>query len=161
MKACHTEVMKMIRELEEQKSLLLQKEDEISTVSYREDEKKIDEGYSYDSVRKSVRELDDRVRKLRSTLAKANCTVKVDKFNVTIGEALIMLAQLQHERMQVESLARRRQITRRITANGVLEFTECAYDIQKASDDAKALRDTINDLQMAIDRANLTNFVEV
>lgn len=161
MLVCHTEVMKMIKELEGQKLLLIRKEDECSTVSYKEGEPKLDTGYNYAEMRDSIEELDTRIRHLRSVLARANCEVYVDKFDITLGEALVMLAQLQSERSQVESLAARRQISRRITMNGVLEFTECVYDTARAEADAKVLRETINDLQMAIDRANLTNYVEV
>ena len=38
MKICHTHAMKMIKELEEQKRLLIEKEDENCIVSYKEGE---------------------------------------------------------------------------------------------------------------------------
>ena len=161
MKVCHTEVMKLIKELEEQKSILLSKEDESCTVSFKEGEEKITNGYNYAETRQKINEIDARIRFLRSVLAKANCTVLVDKFNVTIGEALVMLAQLQNQRAHLESLARNKQLSRRITMNGVLEFTECLYSTEQAQSDAKALRQTIAELQMCIDRANLVNFVEI
>ncbi len=161
MKVCHTEIMKMIKELENQKDTLIDKENERATISYKEGEEKLDSGYDYLETRDAIENIDSRIRHLRVLLAKANCSVRVDKFDVTIGEALIMLAQLQDERAQVENLARRRQISRRLTMNGVLEFTECAYDTDRAQADAKLLRETISDLQMAIDRANLTNYIEI
>ncbi len=161
MKVCHTEVMKMIKELEEQKTILLDKELEECVVSYKEGEEKLCGSYNYQETRKKIGEIDVRIRILRATLAKANCSVLVDGFNITIGEALVMLAQLQNQRSQVENLAKRKQITRRITMNGVLEFSECLYDTVQAESDAQALRKTISDLQMAIDRANLVNYVEV
>lgn len=161
MKACHTEVMKIIKELEETKTRLLRKEDETCTVSYKEGEKKLDGNYNYEETRYNIRGIDEKIRRLRSTLAKANCYVLIDNFNITIGEALVMLAQLQGERHQLESLANHMQISRRLTMNGVLEMTECLYDTAKAEADAKACREKISELQMAIDRANLINYVEI
>ncbi len=161
MHVCHTEVMKMIKELEAQKQMLIRKEDERCTISYKEGEERLAPDYDYAEMRDAIEDVDSRIRHLRSVLARANCEVYVDKFDITLGEALVMLAQLQQEKVQVETLAARRQITRRITMNGVLEFTECLYDTERAEADAKVLRETINDLQMAIDRANLTNYVEV
>ena len=161
MKVCHTQVMKLIKELVEQKRLLIEKEDENSVVSYKEGEERLPSEYDYAQMRAQLRALDDRVRALRGVLAKANCTVTVEPFGITVGEALVMLAQLQAEKVQVESLAGRRQISRRITPNGVVEYTECIYDVAGAGEDAKALREKIGELQMAIDRANLTNYVEI
>ncbi len=85
----------------------------------------------------------------------------VDGFGVTIGEALVMLAQLQSERERTEFLASQKKISRRITQNGVLEYTECLYDPEKAKADSQALRKKISDLQMAIDRTNLNNIIEI
>lgn len=161
MKVCQTQAMKMIKELEEQKRLLLLKEDETSAESYKEGEGRLPSDYDYAKTRQSVREIDDRVRALRFVLAKANCSVIAEPFGVTLGEALVMLAQLQSEKAQIESLAARRQKTRRITPNGVVEYTECVYSVADAEADVKKLREKINELQMAIDRANLTNFVEI
>ncbi|MBQ8351816.1 MAG: hypothetical protein IJY20_07225 [Clostridia bacterium] len=80
---------------------------------------------------------------------------------MTIGEGLVMLAQWNAEYERLSELACRQQITRRITANGVLEYTECLYcagDVQK---DCKKLRRKISALQVAIDRANLTSTLEI
>ncbi len=161
MKVCNTEAMKLIKEYEEQKRMMIVAEDDDCAASYKEGEKKIDNGYSYDKVRAAVREIDDKIRHIRSKLAQSNCTTQVEGFGVTLGEALVMLAQLQSERQQIESLAARKQLTRRLTVNGVLEYTECLYDIEKAKADAQALRKKISALQIAIDRANLNAFIEI
>lgn len=161
MKVCHTQAIKMIKELEEQKSRLIMKEDEVCIISYKEGETKIPTDYDYKKMRAEIRALDEKIRKIKTKLALANSTVKVDGFDITIGEALVFLAQLQNERSQVESLSRRRQISRRITANGVLEYTECNYDVNEALNDSQSIRDTISELQIAIDRANLINYIEV
>lgn len=161
MKVCHTQAMKLIKELEEQKRLLIEREDENCVVSYKEGEERLPSGYDYGKMREEIRALDGRVRSLRAALARANCEVRAEPFGITIGEALVMLAQLQAERGQTESLAGRRQVSRRITPNGVVEYTECAYDVARAAEDVKALRGKIAELQMAIDRANLTNYIEI
>ena len=161
MKVCHTVAMKAIKEYEEQKRVLLESENRNCAVSYKENEKKITNDYNYDAVRKEVAIIDEKIRKVKSILAYANATVKVDTFNITIGEALVLLAQLQKEKEQVEYLASRTQLTRRITPNGVLEYTECSYDVEKAKKDAVDLRNKISNLQIAIDRANLTNYIEI
>ena len=161
MKVCHAEVMKLIKELEKQKADVLLTERDGCLISYKEGEEPLAGEYDYEAVRREVRRLDTRIRELRATLAKANCRVLVEPFHVTIGEALVMLAQLQNERSELEMLAGYRQRTRRITSNGVLEYTECAFDVRRAASDAAALRGRIGELQVAIDRANLNSLVEI
>ncbi len=161
MKVCLTEAIKTVKEYEEQKELLIRQEDECSKAMYKEGEDKITNGYDYETIREDIRDLDTKIRKIKVMLAKANQEVLVEGFDVSICEALIMLAQLQAEKGQINSIASSKQIDRRITANGVIEFTECLYDVNKAKADVQQLRRTITQLQMAIDRANLTNYIEI
>lgn len=161
MKICHMEAMKEIKALEEDKSLILDNERISNKVSYKEGEAKVDTGYSYSDTRKRIEEIDTKVRKIRSALALANCTVTLDGFDCTIGEGLVLLAQLNAEYQRLEDMASERQMYRRITANGVLEYTECLYDVKKVAEEQKALRRKISALQVAIDRANLLNLIEV
>ena len=161
MKVCHTEAMKLIKELEKQKDELVEFEDRNSIVSYKEGETPIDSGYGYETTREQIRAIDDRIRAVRTVLARANTEVIAEPFGITIGEALVLLAQLQGERVQVESLTGRNPLTSEITYNGVIRFTRCNYGVKQAEADAGALRKRISELQIAIDRANLTNYIEI
>ena len=161
MKVCHTEAMKLIKELEKQKDELVEFEDRNSIVSYKEGETPIDSGYAYGTTREQIRAIDDRIRAVRTALGRANTEVIAEPFGITIGEALVLLAQLQGERVQVESLTGRNPLTSEITYNGVIRFTRCNYDVKQAEADAGALRKRISELQIAIDRANLTNYIEI
>ena len=144
MKICHTQAMKQIKELEAQKEALIDFEDDNCVLSYKEGEAKTVSSYDYAKTR-------DEIEKL----------VKVDGFNVTLGEALIMLAQMQNKKAQLESLSFKKQKSRSVTYNGVVEYSECVYDVEAVKAELKDLRLRISDLQIAIDRANLTNYIEV
>ncbi|MDE6105084.1 MAG: hypothetical protein K2G38_05350 [Clostridia bacterium] len=161
MKVCNSEAMKLIKELEERKKQVIYTEDNRSRVSYKEGEEMKPTKYDYAATRKEIAEIDERIRKIKHALAKANCTVKVDDFNITIGEALVYLAQLNAEYSRLETLSSYDKLARRITANGVLEYTECLYDPETAEKDQKETYSKICKLQIAIDRANLNNFIEV
>lgn len=160
MKVCHTEAMKILKELDQRKQQAICTEDMYCKVSYREGEAKTESDYDYFATREEIAEVDKRAMKIRAELTKANCTVKVND-ELTICEALIYLAQLQSRRMQLEDLAANCQLSRRITPNGTLEYTECTYDVKQAKLDLQQVRNEINSLQMAIDRANLNNYIEV
>ena len=161
MKMCNSEAMKAIKELEEKKKNILYIENTRSRISYKEGEKKVQTNYEYAATRNSIAEIDERIRTIKHALAVCNCTAVVDDFGITIGEALVYLAQLNAEYRQLDSLSNYIKLSRRITANGVLEYTECLYDPDEATKEMETLHARICKLQVAIDRANLTNYIEV
>lgn len=161
MKMCHSEVIKYIKELESKKNVLLRQERNDCTYTYQDENSKIVPPYSYEQTRKAVDALDAKIRHLRHVLAVANSKVTVDDFDVTIGEALVMLAQLQNKCEILSAMSSNQQISQHSTYSGKMEITVCNYNVEQALKDYEALRITINRLQVAIDRANLTNFVEV
>ena len=101
------------------------------------------------------------MRRIKHVISKANCEIIIDGFGISICEGLILLAQYRKEYDRLSRLAGRDQVTRRITPNGVLEYTECLYDVKQAAQAQKDLNATIGKLQVAIDRANLVNEIEV
>ena len=161
MKMCHSEVIKYIKELESKKHVFLRFESSNCTYTYQDENAKIVPEYSYNDTRRAVDILDTKIRKLRHALAVANCTVIVDEFNVTIGEALVMLAQYQNKCDLLSEMSSRQQISQRSSYSGKMDITCCNYDVATALKDYENLRLVISRLQVAIDRANLTNFVEV
>ena len=161
MKVCIAEAMKLIKDLEEEKDMLVYGENRRCTVSYKEGEEKVLPDYNYAATRKRIAELDGEVRRIKHIISKANCEILLDGFGISICEGLILLAQYRKEYDRLSRLAAKDQVTRRITPNGVLEYTECLYDVKQAAQAQKDLNVTIGKLQVAIDRANLVNEIEV
>lgn len=161
MKICNMEAMKKIKQLEEEINILQNEERMNCVVSYKEGEKKTAPAYDYAKTRKLINEANDEIRRIKYALQVANTTYKVDNFNISISEALVYLAQLNAEYSRLSLLSNRTKISRRITANGVLEYTECQYDPEKVKEDQKNLYAKINKLQVSIDRANLNCFIDL
>ena len=161
MKVCNSEAMKKVKALEEELNKLRFNEAQNSMISYKEGEKKIKVDYDYSKTRKEIEKINAEIRKIKNALAVANSTFKIDEFSITIGEALVYLAQLNSEYNNLSQLASRNKISRRITQNGVLEYTECTYDTDEAKKDQKEVFAKIGKLQVAIDRANLNCFIEI
>ena len=118
-------------------------------------------GEEYGATRKRVAEIDAVVLRIRFAFAMANTAVALEGFDRTVAEGLVWIAQLQEKRRQLETLAGAIQLTRRITPNGILEYTERLYDVGAAKVQAAETVRTIHALQVAIDRANLLNFSEI
>lgn len=161
MKVCNAEAMKMVKMLDSDLNTLRYNETVNCIVSYKEGEKKTLANYDYAKTRKEVERINAEIRKIKKALAVANSTFIIDEFNMTIGEALVYLAELNVEYNNLNNLANRNKVTRRITQNGVLEYTECTYDPEKAKKDQKEIYTKIGKLQVAIDRANLNCFIEI
>ena len=161
MRICNTKAMKLIKDYEKEKRYLINQENNNFLISYKEGEEKIRNKYDYKETRKKIDEIDNKVRQIKVALAKSNTVTKVDDFDITINEALVLLAQLENKKSHLEGLTGFQQLSRRITPNGVIEYTECLYDIENVKSDIDTLQEEISNLQIAIDRANLTSFIEI
>lgn len=158
---CNSEAMKVIKELEEKKKKIIYNENARSKVLYKEGEEKVLNNYDYAQTRKQVEEIDGRIRKIKHALAVSNSKTVLPEFSITIGEALVYVAQLNAEYAQLETLSSFNKLSRRITTNGVLEYTECLYDPDAIILDMEELHSKICKLQVSIDRANLTSIIDV
>lgn len=162
MKKCNTELMKEIKILEEKKNDILTLEQEECKITYLDGEKKMSSLYSYDGVRKEVDDIDSKIRRYKSLLAYSNATTKVEEFDMTIGECLIYLASLNSKKTYLTSFASKKQKSRiSSTYNNKVEYTELLYDVNKVKQELEDLQRLIAKLQMAIDRTNLTNLIEI
>ncbi len=162
MKKCNAELMKEIKILEEKKNDILTLEQEECKITYLDGEKKMSSLYSYDTVRKEVDEIDSKIRRYKSLLAYSNATTKVEEFDMTIGECLIYLASLNSKKTYLTSFASKKQKSRiSSTYNNKVEYTELLYDVNKVKQELEDLQRLIAKLQMAIDRTNLTNLIEI
>lgn len=161
MKKCNAEIMKMIKDLETKKAKLLDYQNRNSTTSYLEKEKPIPSTYSYDETKKEIDELDKEIRRLRGILNYANVTTMIDEFNISVNEALIYLAQLTGRLDRLSLMVSRNKISRVSLRNtNVAEYTVINYDLDTVKKDYQETRDLICKLQIAIDRSNLTNFID-
>lgn len=163
MKKCNTEIMKDIKTLEEMKTDLLNYENSNYSHTYSKDEEPIINGYDYSEVKGKIKTINEKVRYLKGLLAHSNVTTIVDGFDMTIGESLIYLAQLNGEKERIKKLASRKPLVRGAGRpfDSSTEYTELEYDPEVAKTDLIQVTDTIYKLQLAIDRTNLTNMIDV
>jgi len=160
MKLCLKEIMKRITLLEQLKNEVLSNERIRLSTTYATGEEKIPVDYSFSDTRKTVTELDEAIRFLKHKLHYANATVEVAEFGMTLGECIIYMAQLNNEKFNLELMARREQKSRRTVQGGVVEWTELNYDLAECAEAVKKITETVMQLQLVIDRTNLTYEIE-
>jgi len=161
MQMYNIEIMKKIKLLEQNKVDTLAEESRIHFVTYLTEKDKFDNGYNFALTRKKIDDIDTEIRKYKRLLNYSNATTMVEEFSMTLGECLVYMAQLNREMWVLETMSKKEPLTRRITQNGVIEYTELNYDKSECQARLTWVIETVAKLQIAIDRANLTNIIEV
>ena len=162
MKKCNTQIMKEIKKLEEYRTKWINVERANCTVSYLQDEEPVLPDYDYETTRVNIDHLDNEIRRLKGLLAYSNVTTIVDGFDMNINDALIYLAQLKQKEAHFNFLMNKNKIDRSTTGFGsaVIQFTKILYDQDVVREELNIVTETIMQLQMAIDRTNLTNMID-
>lgn len=161
MKMCNAEIIKKIKHLEQKKLQILQDEKQTCTTTYITESDKISVTYNFTETRQVVEQIDNEVRHLKCLLSVVNSTVRIDGFDMTIGESLVYLAQLNSKRGVLEKMAGKQEKCRNSTYNGEVEYVELNYSLSDCRQQLENIQNEIQRLQMEIDRTNLSNMVEV
>ena len=161
MQMCNAEIIKKVKLLEQNKSDILMEELRSHQVTYQNEKDRFDYGYSFAETRDKINTLDAEIRKLKRLLNLSNATTVVPEFSMTLGECLVYLAQLNREMSTVATLARKQDKTTDTRYGGVVEYTVLNYDKAECQAKLEWLKDTIAQLQITIDRTNLTNMIEI
>jgi len=118
--------------------------------------------YDYENVRNELSNLYQQELKIRSILAKFNTETKADGTDMSMQEALVRIAQLRGEIKILSKLANAKEYfdvkgdyySRTTVTNKVL------YDISRATENLKEAQRELTTLQMAVDKTNLTTFID-
>jgi len=161
MKLCNAEIMKRIKLLEQEKSEIEEEEQRLCTTTYQSDLDKLSSDYDFKDTRSKIGNINGDIRDLKHLLNLSNSTVSSGYYHMTIGECLIYMAQLNKEKEILENLVRKEQVSRHSTYNGVIEYTKLNYDKAECKERLKKTQEDIAEIQIAIDRTNLTNMIEI
>ena len=162
MQKCLKEIIKQIAALEQQKEEILSDEAQNCIAKYGSNEEIPKSEYDFGTTRDCIKDIDDKTRRLRHELHHANATVQIPEFGMTIGECIILMAQLGKEKALLTRMARREKKERRQPGYGnTVEWVVLNYDKDECRKRLKEVGDKITSIQIAIDRINLTHMVDV
>lgn len=157
---------KYLKGLAAEKDLLLSNETRDSTYVLAADENEEAPEYSYDDTRAKVDEIDHETLAIRHALHKFNMDTVLPESNITIDEALVLLAQMSAKARRLNTMRNKKEKERADSRgfgrfNNVIEYEYANYDIAKADADYRELSDCIFKLQLELDLANQTKTFEV
>lgn len=161
MKLSIKEAMKFISRLEDELNDVLSYEKRESYIVYLEREQKEETDYNFLEVSEELTDLRNKIRSVKNKINIANFNTTIEYDNLTIAEALILLAQLNSNYSRLSRLSSNKQITRRTTYDASIEYTEMLYDVNKVRKLAQEELEKIHLLQTAIDKANILTTIEV
>ena len=168
MKKCNAELMKELKIIQEELSEKKSKVINESVVRYYENEEEPDKSFNYEELTKEIKDLYEKEQNIKKLLAYSNATTKLINYSsdITIGEGLVMLAELNSYLSAINMLKRNNQIIKKVEhakfegdKDRVL-VTEYLYDLKKVESEIKSTKEKIHALQVAIDITNLCNMIE-
>lgn len=159
-----TLLMKELNFLKKEASRIHGEDSERSYAPLNENlEFKYDTGYSYEKNRKEMERIHQEELRIKSALAKFNSTTKACGLELTIAEALVRIAQLKNEISTLAILANRAEYMETTLdgyRSGKTATNKINYDQSKVIEDLKRLEKELSDIQIAVDKTNLTTFIE-
>ena len=113
-----------------------------------------------------IMDLSAKVRLLRKKAAEANLTTRLDYPpegpKLTLAEGITLLSQLLRERESVQRLIGEPERKREsFGIAGGYHYRTATYDLEKMTEYAQQLDESIRKLRTSIDRANVNTFIEL
>ncbi|VEU79889.1 hypothetical protein [Haploplasma axanthum] len=161
MKLSIKEAMKMIARFENDIQELLDIERRESFIIYLANEEVTKTDYIFDKANSNLDLYQEQIRQIKNAINKANLTTKTDYKDLVISEALILLAQKNNNQIRLNELASYKQVTRKTSYEGIIEYNERLYDINIVRELLKQNTEDIHKLQTAIDKANILTEIEI
>lgn len=156
---------KLIRTLEDEKSLYnsLELNSSVYTLSDGEGEEKPE--YDYKKVHSSILKIDEKIRKIRHAVNLFNTTTVLPSLNITVDEALVKMAQLNARKDKLDMM-RRRLPKQRINSfmnrsKTIIEYEYTNYDIEEVKEDYNKINEEIIQIQLALDICNQTQSIQI
>lgn len=163
------EVSKIIKDLENELSLLEREEKDNNVVKYCQGEDIEKSDYDFESYRNRFSDLHMKLIHLRGVRDSLNIENIIyvttgfagDSINLTVSQAVVYLAYLNKEKARLESMASKKPLDRNVTYNGSIEYAKTLYERNDCLARLDIIKDIINQIQLGIDKTNLNTTVEV
>lgn len=157
------EAIKRVKMLNDDMMSLLSEEDTYSTVTYRDESEKITNNYDYNATRARINDINSEILRLKRAINKANNEVQIGVGDYTISDGLIKISMIRKElTYHLEPMSRREKLVSKVDIrNDGLMYTETLYNPEVCKEYVRSQKELLNQIQMGIDRANLTTIISV
>ena len=160
------EVSKMLKKIQEEKSIVLAKERQSSVfnASLGEDVESVRPEYNYEETQKSLEFFDRKIRILKHAINCFNASQTVGDTGLTIDQVLVYIPQLTEMRARLydmqNRLPKQRTSVGGIGSNTVIDYRYANYSVEQAKEDYTRVSDELRKIQTALDVVNTTVTME-
>ena len=165
MKYTSAEANKLLRELQEQRNALLTQESQGSsfvaaTIENAED---VRPDYDYAAVSADLAAVEAKIRTVKHCINQFNLSHCPAGFDMTVDQLLVYIPQLTERKGRLSRMANVLPKTR-VPGGGssnIIEYEYVNYDLAQVKADYQAVSDTLARAQLALDRLNTTETMEI
>lgn len=159
---------KLLKQLDEEKIFLHNKEVQSCTYDAADGETPIIPDYDYSAVCSQINEIDRKIRVIKHALNLANSQAQINVENsiMSVDEILLEMAQLNNRKVFLDHLRKlqpkeRLQLRTMPSRNAVPEYRYINFDIATVQADFDFVSNRIMAMQLALDKHNQTEEFEV
>ena len=166
MKTTLGECLKIAKEYEREVQRLIGLRREEAFAYHEKDEEPEPPSHGVVNLTEEIDALNEKIRLLRRTAAQMNLVCRLDYTEkgetITLAEGIVLLGQLLREREQIQPLVAQPERKREVVGfNRQVQYRSITYDPNYVDRYAKEVENKIRRLRTAIDRANVTTYVEL
>lgn len=149
-----------------QEDLAIRRANENEVKSFRcatvEDPESVRPTYDYDAERNVQNMLMLEIIKIKHAINVFNTTTIVDPFNMTVDQILVYMPIMNEtaNRLKAMSMAKAKKRVANFSSQ-IIDYEYANYRIEKAKADYEVIRNTIVDLQKALDETNNIKCIEL
>ena len=166
MKYTSAEANKLLRRLNEEYEMLLQKEEQSKTflASLGEDPESVRPAYDYSETQNTIDNLEKQIRNIKHRLNIFNTTTVIPEFNITVDEMLVLIPQLNKRKAKLSDMMSKLPKSREenyASRNNIIDYRYINYDLNTVEEDYKKVTETLSSAQTALDKVNSTLTIEI
>ena len=165
MKISSKNASKLLKQFnEERDSLILQEnQSKLFLAAVGEDIESVRPEYDYDAVQKQLKDLEEKIVKLKHAINVFNTTTVLKDFEMSIDEMLVYIPQLTQRKNKLDQMRKvlPKQRVENYTSSNIIDYRIINYDLEKIRKDYDKTVEELNRAQSALDEANINLSFEV
>jgi len=165
MKISSKNASKLLKQFnEERDSLILQEnQSKMFLAAVGEDIESVRPEYDYDAVQKQLKDLEEKIVKLKHAINVFNTTTVLKDFEMSIDEMLVYIPQLTQRKNKLDQMRKvlPKQRVENYTSSNIIDYRIINYDLEKIRKDYDKTVEELNRAQSVLDEANINLSFEV
>ena len=165
MKITSKNANKLLKQLNEEHSSLLNMEEQSSTflAAVGEDVESVRPAYDYEDIQNRLTELELKIIRLKHAINLFNTSTRIDEFDMNIDELLVYIPQLTARKNKPEKMKNSlsKQRVESYNRSNIIDYRYINYDLDKVKEDYRKTVDELNRAQVALDEANVNQSFDI